>query len=388
MNWNERISPVVKSIPPSGIRRFFDIVADMKGVVSLGVGEPDFITPWHIRESCVYGLQRGRTAYTSNLGLLELREEIARLIHNRHQVTYNPTNEVLVTVGVSEALDLALRAIISPGDEVLIPEPCYVSYKACTWLAGGTPIPVATTMENQFKVKVSDLEKCITPRTKVLLIGYPNNPTGAVLTKAELTEIADFAEKHDLIVISDEIYGDLTYEGSHSCFAALPGMRDRTILLNGFSKAYAMTGWRIGYALGHPELIGAMTKIHQYTILCAPVTAQVSAIEALKNGEPQMKKMVDEYNRRRQLMLEGLHTAGLDCFEPKGAFYIFPSIAKTGLTSLEFAEQLLKEEKVALVPGDAFGDCGQGFVRCSYAASFSNLTTALERIARFVQQRI
>jgi aminotransferase len=388
MSWSERLSPTVKAIPPSGIRRFFDIVAEMKGVVSLGVGEPDFVTPWHIRESCVYGLQRGYTAYTSNLGLLELREEIARLIHNRYNVLYNPRNEVLVTVGVSEALDLAMRAIVSSGDEVLVPEPCYVSYKACVTLAGGTAVPVPTSVENEFRLQVEDLEARVTPRTKAILIGYPNNPTGAIMTREELLKIAEFATKHDLIVISDEIYGDLTYEGVHTCFSSLPDMRDRTILLNGFSKAYAMTGWRIGYALSNPEFIAAMNKIHQYTILCAPVTAQISAIEALKNGEPQMNKMVDEYNRRRRLMLEGLRSMGLDCFEPKGAFYIFPSIAKTGLTALQFAEELLKEEKVALVPGDAFGDCGQGFVRCSYAASFSNLSTALERIERFVSRRI
>ena len=388
MNWSERLSPTVKSIPPSGIRRFFDIVAEMKGVISLGVGEPDFVTPWHIRESCVYGLQRGYTAYTSNLGLLELREEIARLIQSRYHVTYNPRNEVLVTVGVSEALDLAMRAILSPGDEVLVPEPCYVSYKACVTLAGGTPLPIPTTVENEFRLQVKDLETRITPRTKAILIGYPNNPTGAVMARENLLKIAAFASKHDLIVISDEIYGDLTYEGTHTCFSSLPDMRERTILLNGFSKAYAMTGWRIGYALSNPEFIAAMNKIHQYTILCAPVTAQVSAIEALKNGEAQMHKMVDEYNRRRRLMLEGLRSMGLDCFEPKGAFYIFPSVAKTGLTALQFAEELLKEEKVALVPGDAFGDCGQGFVRCSYAASFSNLSAALERIGRFVRRRL
>ncbi|MDU4961554.1 MAG: aminotransferase class I/II-fold pyridoxal phosphate-dependent enzyme [Sporomusaceae bacterium] len=388
MNWADRVSPTVKSIPPSGIRRFFDIVADMKGVISLGVGEPDFVTPWHIRESCVYGLQRGYTAYTSNHGLLELREEIARMVQNRYQVTYDPRTEALITVGVSEALDLAMRAILFPGDEVLVPEPCYVSYKACVTLAGGTPLPIPTSVENEFRVQVADLEAKVSPRTKAILIGYPNNPTGAVMPREELLKIAAFASKHDLIVISDEIYGDLTYDGVHTCFSSLPGMRDRTILLNGFSKAYAMTGWRIGYALANPDFIAAMTKIHQYTMLCAPVTGQIAAVEALKNGEPQMRKMVDEYDRRRRLMLDGLRSMGLDCFEPRGAFYIFPSIAKTGLTALEFAEQLLKEEKVALVPGDAFGDCGQGFVRCSYAASFSNLSAALERLERFVSRRL
>jgi aminotransferase len=385
MTWADRISPTVKAIPPSGIRRFFDIVAEMKGVISLGVGEPDFVTPWHIRESCIYGLQRGYTAYTSNYGLLELREEIARLINQQYNVSYDPRCEALVTVGVSEALDLAMRAILSPGDEVLVPEPCYVSYKACVTLAGGVPVPVATDIHTEFRVTVEQLEQHITPRTRVLLIGYPNNPTGAIMPREELEKIAAFATKHDLIVISDEIYADLTYDGVHTCFASLPGMRDRTILLNGFSKAYAMTGWRIGYALSNPDFIAAMTKIHQYTMLCAPVTAQIAAIEALRRGEEPMRKMVTEYNQRRRLMLEGFRQMGLPCFEPKGAFYIFPSIQETGLTSLEFAEQLLMSEKVALVPGDAFGGCGEGYVRCSYASSAANLAEALHRIERFLK---
>ena len=388
MSWAERISPTVKAIPPSGIRRFFDIAAEMKGVVSLGVGEPDFVTPWHIRESCVHGLHKGYTAYTSNYGLLELREEITRTIYDTYKVSYDPRKEALVTVGVSEALDLAIRAILSPGDEVLIPEPCYVSYKACVLLAGGTPVPVPTSMEHEFRVTVEQLEKLVSPRTKALLIGYPNNPTGAIMPKQELSAIAQFAKKHDLIVISDEIYADLTYEGTHTCFAGLPDMRDRTILLNGFSKAYAMTGWRIGYALSNPDFIAAMNKIHQYTMLCAPITAQLAAIEALRNGKINMDKMVAEYNCRRQLMVDGLRSLGLSCFEPKGAFYIFPSIKETGLGSLQFAEELLKAEKVAVVPGDAFGESGEGFIRCSYASSINNLTTALERIGRFVKQRL
>lgn len=387
MSWAERLSPAVKAVPPSGIRRFFDIAAEMKGVISLGVGEPDFVTPWHIRESCVHGLHKGYTAYTSNYGLLELREEIARTIYDNYQVTYDPRTEVLVTVGVSEALDLAIRALLSPGDEVLIPEPCYVSYKACVTLAGGHPVPVPTTMEHEFRVTVEQLESLVTPRTKVLLIGYPNNPTGAIMPRQELTAIAQFAQKHDLIVISDEIYADLTYQGMHTCFASLPEMRDRTILLNGFSKAYAMTGWRIGYALANPDFIAAMNKIHQYTMLCAPITAQLGAMEALRHGKDKMKEMVAEYDCRRQLMLEGLHHMGLNCFEPKGAFYIFPSIKETGLTSLQFAEELLKAEKVAVVPGDAFGESGEGFIRCSYASSISNLTQALEHIGRFVKNR-
>ena len=388
MNWAERVSPLVRSIPPSGIRRFFDIVAEMSGVISLGVGEPDFVTPWHIRESCVHGLQRGYTSYTSNYGLLELRQEITRMIETDYGVTYNPKCEALVTVGVSEALDLAMRAILSPGDEVLVPEPCYVSYQACVTLAGGTPVSVSCTRENEFRVTVDQLSAAVTPRTKALLIGYPNNPTGAVMPREALAAIAQFAEKHDLIVISDEIYANLTYDGEHTCFASLPGMRDRTILLNGFSKAYAMTGWRIGYALGNEDFIAAMTKIHQFTMLCAPITAQIAAVEALQQGRPSRERMVAEYDKRRRLMVEGFRNMGLDCFEPKGAFYVFPSIQNTGLTSLEFAEKLLHAEKVALVPGNAFGACGEGYIRCSYAASSKNLSEALDRIARFVKPMI
>ena len=385
MNWSERVSPLVRSIPPSGIRRFFDIVAEMKGVISLGVGEPDFVTPWHIRESCVHGLQRGYTSYTSNYGLLELRQEITRMIETDYGVSYNPKSEALVTVGVSEALDLAMRAILSPGDEVLVPEPCYVSYQACVTLAGGTPVSVCCTREHEFRVTVDQLAAALTPRTKALLIGYPNNPTGAVMSREQLSAIAQFAEKNDLIVISDEIYANLTYDGEHTCFSSLPGMRDRTILLNGFSKAYAMTGWRIGYALSNADFIAAMTKIHQFTMLCAPITAQIAAVEALQQGRPSRDRMVAEYDKRRRLMVEGFRKMGLDCFEPKGAFYVFPSIQNTGLTSLEFAEKLLQAEKVALVPGDAFGACGEGYVRCSYAASSKNLAEALDRIGRFVK---
>ncbi|HWR31730.1 MAG TPA: aminotransferase class I/II-fold pyridoxal phosphate-dependent enzyme [Negativicutes bacterium] len=385
MNWSERVSPLVRSIPPSGIRRFFDIVAEMSGVISLGVGEPDFVTPWHIRESCVHGLQRGYTSYTSNYGLLELRQEITQMIETDYGVSYNPKCEALVTVGVSEALDLAMRAILSPGDEVLVPEPCYVSYQACVTLAGGIPVSVCCTREHEFRVTVDQLAAALTPRTKALLIGYPNNPTGAVMSREDLSAIAQFAEKHDLIVISDEIYANLTYDGEHTCFASLPGMRDRTILLNGFSKAYAMTGWRIGYALSNEDFIAAMTKIHQFTMLCAPITAQIAAVEALQQGRPSRDRMVAEYDKRRRMMVEGFRNMGLNCFEPKGAFYVFPSIQNTGLTSLEFAEKLLQEEKVALVPGDAFGACGEGYVRCSYASSSKNLTEALDRIGRFVK---
>ena len=330
-------------------------------------------------------LQQGRTAYSSNQGMLELREEIARVTKADYGVTYNPVSEVLVTVGVSEGMDLALRAILTPGDHVLVPEPCYVSYNACVSFAGGVPIPVKTTIETEFRLTVSQLEAAMTPQTKVLLIGYPNNPTGAVMSREELLEIAQFAHKHDLIVISDEIYAKLTYEGEHTCFSSLPDMRDRTILLNGFSKAYAMTGWRLGYAMANPEFIGAMNKIHQYTMLCAPVTAQAAALTALREGEQDVAMMVAEYNKRRQLMLAGFRSMGLNCFEPKGAFYIFPSVRELGFTSMEFAERLLMTEKVALVPGGAFGESGEGFVRCSYASSIEKLTIALERIGRFVQ---
>ncbi len=342
-DWQERLSPRVNAIAPSGIRKFFDIAAQMEDVISLGVGEPDFVTPWSIRESCVYGLEQGYTSYTANRGLPELREEIARHYAKEYDCSYDADTDILVTVGVSEALDLVMRAILAPGDEVLIPEPCYVSYQACTILAGGKPVAVPAKIENEFRITPDELEEHVTPKTKVLLIGYPNNPTGAIMTRKDLLAIAAFAEKHDLIVISDEIYGDLTYGGEkHVCFSSLPGMQERTILLNGFSKAYAMTGWRIGYALGNKAFISAMTKIHQYTMLCAPITAQIAAIEALRHGEKYMKKMVAEYDRRRHLIYDGFTKMGLPCFEPKGAFYIFPDITSTGYTSDEFAEELLK----------------------------------------------
>lgn len=386
IDWQKRISPVVQAIPPSGIRRFFDIAAEMEDVISLGVGEPDFVTPWSIRESCVYGLEQGYTSYTANRGLLELREEICALQKRNFNIDYDPKTNVLVTVGVSEALDIAMRAILTPGDEILIPEPCYVSYKACASLAGAVPVAVPAKIENNFSITPADLEAHVTEKTKALLIGYPNNPTGAILTKEQLMDIAKFAQEHDLIVISDEIYGDLTYGGErHVCFAGLPGMKDRTILLNGFSKAYAMTGWRIGYAMSNPAIISAMTKIHQYTMLCAPITAQIAAVEALRHGEKYMKKMVSEYDKRRRLIYDGLTNAGLKCFEPKGAFYIFPDITSTGLTSEEFAEQLLMKEHVALVPGTAFGQCGEGYVRCSYATSVTKISEAIARIEHFVQ---
>ena len=386
MNWNERLSPQVRSIAPSGIRKFFDIAAKMQDVISLGVGEPDFVTPWSIRESCVYGLEQGYTSYTANRGTPELRQEIANHFQRRHDLTYSADTDILVTVGVSEALDIALRAVIAPGDEVLIPEPCYVSYQACTTLAGGIPVNVPAKIENEFRITPEELEPYVTPRTKVLLIGYPNNPTGAIMERKDLEKIARFAETYDLIVISDEIYGDLTYGTSeHVCFAELPKMQERTIVLNGFSKAYAMTGWRIGYALGNADVIAAMTKIHQYTMLCAPITAQMAAVEALRHGEKYMKKMVSEYNRRRKLIYEGFKKMGLDSFEPKGAFYIFPDITSTGYTSNEFAEALINTEHVALVPGNAFGSSGEGHVRCSYATSIDKISEALARIENFLK---
>ena len=388
-DWNKILSPTVQNVAPSGIRKFFDIAAEMDDVISLGVGEPDFVTPWTIRESCVYGLEQGYTAYTANRGMPELREEIAKLKKAQAGIDYDQKTDILVTVGVSEALDLAMRALLAPGDEVLIPEPCYVSYKACTALAGGVPVPVPTRIENEFRITPDDLEAHLSPKTKVLLIGYPNNPTGAVMSRKELLAIAQFAEAHDLIVISDEIYGDLTYGAEpHVVFSSLPGMKDRTILLDGFSKSYAMTGWRIGYALGAPEIIAAMTKIHQYTMLCAPVTAQIAAIEALRRGEKYMKKMAAEYDRRRGFIYRGLTEIGLQCFEPKGAFYIFPDIRVTGLSSEQFAEDLLRTEHVALVPGSAFGECGEGYVRCSYATALDKIDEALARIGNFVKKHI
>ncbi|HHW44989.1 MAG TPA: aminotransferase class I/II-fold pyridoxal phosphate-dependent enzyme [Desulfotomaculum sp.] len=383
----ERINPVVRDMPPSGIRRFFDLVAETRGVISLGVGEPDFVTPWHIREACIYSLEKGYTMYTSNSGLLELREAIARDLGCSYGVVYDPREEILVTVGVSEGLDLAMRALVCPGDEVIMAEPSYVSYAPAVLLSGGRVVTIPTTMEKGFCLKAHQVERAITPRTKILLLSYPNNPTGAVIDRRTLAEIAEVAVARDLLVISDEIYDKLTYVGEHTCVASLPGMKERTILLNGFSKAYAMTGWRLGYACGPAEIIAAMTKIHQYSILCAPITAQMAALEALRNGRAMMERMVREYNRRRRLVCQAFRDMGLNCFEPGGAFYAFPEIRATGLTSEQFAQQLLLEEKVAVVPGDAFGPGGEGFVRCSYAASLEDISEALKRMAQFVRRR-
>lgn len=383
---SEFVSTRVKNIPPSGIRKFFDLVLEMDGVISLGVGEPDFVTPWHIREACIYSLEKGFTSYTSNYGLLELRELISECYRKDYNVDYNPRNEILVTTGVSEAADLAFRAVTNPGDEVIIPEPCYVSYKPSVSLAGGKPVPVPTYEEDEFRVTADQIKKSITAKTKALVLSYPNNPTGAVMGKKDLEEIADVVNENDIVVISDEVYGKLTYDGVHTCFSSLSGMKERSIILNGLSKSHAMTGLRIGFAAGNVELLEAMTKIHQYTMLCAPITAQMGAIEALKNGDGEMQKMVREYDRRRRLIVNGLNKLGLICFEPRGAFYAFPSIKSTGITSEEFAGALLKEQKVAVVPGDVFGECGAGYLRCSYATSREELIEALGRIEAFIEK--
>lgn len=380
------ISKTVQKIPPSGIRKFFDLVSQSQGVISLGVGEPDFVTPWHIREACVYSLEKGYTMYTSNSGLPELREEIALYEKRKIGVDYDPTEGILITVGVSEALDIALRALLEPGDEVLIPEPCFVSYAPGTELAYGKAVAVETFDQDEYRLLPESLQAKITPRSKVLILAYPNNPTGGIMNYQDLEALVDIIVKNDLIVISDEIYSELTYEGKHVSIASFPGMKDRTLVLDGFSKAFAMTGWRIGYACGHPDLVGAMTKIHQYTIMCAPITAQKAAIEALRHGENQMRKMVEDYNNRRKLIVNGLREIGLDCFEPRGAFYCFPSIRSTGLSSEEFCERLLFEEQVAVVPGNAFGDSGEGFIRCCYAASINSIEQALERMSRLVNR--
>ncbi len=378
------VSKLVRDLPPSGIRKFFDLVSQSEGVISLGVGEPDFVTPWHVREACWYSLERGYTMYTSNSGLPELRDEIAKYEKRKIGVDYDPGQGILITVGVSEATDIALRALLEPGDEVLIPEPCFVSYAPGTELAFGKAVPVETFVEDEYRLRPDCLAARITPRSKVLLLSYPSNPTGGIMTKPDLEALVDIIIKNDLIVISDEIYSELTYNGQHVSIASLPGMKDRTLVLDGFSKAFAMTGWRIGYACGHPDIIQAMTKIHQYTIMCAPIMGQMAAIEALRNGQDEMHKMVEDYNYRRKLILKGFHQIGLDCFEPKGAFYCFPSISSTGLTSEEFCEKLLFEENVAVVPGNAFGACGEGFIRCCYAASVANIEEAVERMGRLV----
>jgi len=380
------VSKKVRALSPSGIRKYFDIIAGMDDVISLGVGEPDFVTPWHICEAGIWALEKGDTAYTSNYGLIELREEIARYIENRYGLSYDPQTEILVTVGVSEGLDLAIRAITNPGDEIIIPEPTYVSYKACTLLAGGVDVPIPSSADKNFEMRAGEIEKRITSRTKAILLGYPNNPTGAIMERDELSRIAKLAIKNDLTVISDEVYERLTYGVEHASIVPLPGMRNRSILLGGFSKSYAMTGWRIGYAAANADMIESMMKIHQYTMLCASVIAQRAALEALRNGEPQVQEMLADYDKRRRVIVKGLNRIGLTCFEPRGAFYAFPSIKKTGLSSDEFAEKLLREQKVVVIPGSAFGKCGEGYVRCCYATSMAEIEEALERIEAFVKK--
>ena len=381
-----RISGKVKSLPVSGIRKFFDIVSQMDDVISLGVGEPDFTTPWRIREACIYSLEKGYTTYTSNYGLLELRKLISADIQRRFGISYDPETQILVTVGVSEAIDLALRAILEPGDEVIVPEPCFVAYKPCVVLADGVPVAIPTGAETGFAPKPDRIEAAVTSRTRAIMICFPNNPTGAVMARPQLQKIVEIARKHDLVIITDEIYDKLIYGVEHTCVASLDGAYERTIYLNGFSKAFAMTGWRIGYAAADAEVIEAMMKIHQYTMMCAPITAQMAAIEALRNGEGDTAEMIRQYDRRRRIIVGALNEMGLDCLEPTGAFYAFPSIKSTGLSSEEFAERLLHEEKVAVVPGNAFGDCGEGYVRCSYATSLENIREAMDRMAAFVRR--
>jgi aminotransferase len=380
------ISQKVATLPPSGIRKFFDLLSSIEDVISLSIGEPDFVTPWHIREAGIYSLEKGYTMYTSNSGMPELRQELASYLELHYGVSYHPDQEILITTGSSEGLDLVLRAVINPGDEVIIPSPCYVAYPADIILTGGVPVIVPTNQQNDFVISASDVETKITRRTKAILIGYPANPTGTVMFRKEADAIAELARKHDLLVISDEIYARLIYGVEHICFPSLPGMKRRTILISGFSKSHAMTGWRIGYVAADRRFIQAMTKIHQYTMLCAPTMTQMAAVEALKNGEADVESMVQEYNRRRRFMVKRLNEIGLSCFEPKGAFFAFPSIEITGMSSEEFAEKLLLQEKVAVVPGTAFGPCGEGFVRCCYATSLPNIEEALRRMARFVRK--
>jgi aminotransferase len=378
----DRINTVVRDIPRSGIRDFFDIVTTMKDVISLGIGEPDFDTPWHVREATVFAIERGATHYSSNLGYLELRRALSRYVAQHFGAEYNPDNEILVTVGVSEALDLALRALLNPGDAVLYHEPCYVSYRATILFAGGTPLAVETKAANGFRLTRAMLEAKYTPRTKVLMLNFPNNPTGAIMSREDLEAIAKFAVEKDLLVITDEIYAELTYDTPHTSIVSLPGMKERTIFLHGFSKAWAMTGYRLGYAAGPAELIEAMMKVHQYTMLCASSLAQKAAVEALKR-HADVQAMVDEYRRRRNFIVAAFGDMGLECHRPLGAFYAFPSVAKFGLKSKDFALKLLHEEKVAAVPGTAFGDCGEGFLRCAYATSMDNIKEAMTRLKRF-----
>lgn len=380
------LSDTIVKIQPSGIRKFFDVVSEMKGAISLGVGEPDFDTPWHIREEGIYSLEKGRTFYTSNAGLKDLKIEISRYLKRRMSLEYDYNTEIMVTVGGSEAIDIALRAMLNPGDEVLIPQPSYVSYVPCTLLAGGTPVIIELEEKDEFRLTKEKLLEKITPRTKVLILPFPNNPTGAVMEKADLEAIAEMIEEKDLFVLSDEIYAELTYKGEHVSIASIPGMKERTVLINGFSKAYAMTGWRLGYTAAPAVILKQMLKIHQYAIMCAPTTSQYAAIEALRNGDEDIARMKEAYDERRRYLLGAFRELGMDCFEPYGAFYMFPCIKRFGMTSDEFANRLLREEKIAIVPGTAFGDSGEGYLRVSYAYSLEDLKKAIGRIRRFVDK--
>ncbi|MCR4595249.1 MAG: aminotransferase class I/II-fold pyridoxal phosphate-dependent enzyme [Lachnospiraceae bacterium] len=382
-----QLSDTIVNIKPSGIRKFFDIVAEMNDpeVISLGVGEPDFDTPWHIRDEGIYSLEKGRTFYTSNSGLMDLRTEICNYLERRFDLHYDPRKQTLITVGGSEAIDIGLRALINPGDEVIIPQPCYVSYEPCAILTGAKPVIVNLKAENEFRLTAEELEEAITPRTKLVILPFPNNPTGAIMEREDLEAVSRVIIEHDLMVMSDEIYAELTYKGKHVSIAQIPGMQERTLLINGFSKAYAMTGWRLGYVCGPADIIEQMTKIHQFAIMCAPTTSQYAAVEALKNGDDDVEEMRRAYDQRRRYLIHEFRDIGMDCFEPFGAFYVFPSIQRFGMTSDEFATRLLKEQKLAVVPGTAFGECGEGFLRISYAYSIESLKKAMGRIREFVK---
>lgn len=382
----EMILDNVRNMPPSGIRKYFDLINEMDNVISLGVGEPDFVTPWNVIEAGIYSLEKGETHYSSNAGFIELREEISNYLYRRFNLKYNASDEILVTVGGSEGIDLALRALVGPGDEVIIPEPSFVAYKGCATFCGATPVIINLRQEDEFKLTAELLEKAITPKTKVVIIPFPNNPTGAIMTKEELEEIVKVLKDKNVIILSDEIYAELSYDKDHYSIASFEEVREKTLVINGFSKAYAMTGWRLGYVCGHPTLIDALKKIHQYAIMCSPTTAQFAAIEALKNGDDSVKEMAREYNRRRRILVKGFRDMGLECFEPLGALYVFPCIKSTGLTSDEFCEKLLLEENVLAVPGNAFGECGEGFIRACYASSTEDLIEAVKRIKRFVDK--
>lgn len=386
VNYDSLLSENVKSIPPSGIRKFFDLMENMDDVISLGVGEPDFKTPWHIRDAGIYSLEKGFTKYTSNAGLTDLRKEICKYLERRFYLSYNSKNEVVVTVGGSEAIDLAVRALVNPGDEVIIPQPSFVCYAPIVSLLGGKPVIIETKVENKFRLTAEELRSAITPKTKLLVLPYPNNPTGAIMEREHLESIADVLSETNIMVVSDEIYAELTYESKHVSIANIEGMKERSIVVNGFSKAYSMTGWRMGYAVGPAPVIKQMVKIHQYAIMCAPTTSQYAAIEALREGDRDIAHMLEDYNQRRRLIIDGFRKIGLDCFEALGAFYVFPCIRSTGLTSEEFCEKLLRNYKVAAIPGSAFGESGEGFIRCCYAASVEDITEALRRIELFIDQ--